>query len=92
MRAAASSPTEASVCDAVAAANALGVPDVAQAAAAANVKAAAPVVASTASIVAAAAAVDSPISDDNAEKKPAGRPRMNPWPGDRIMQGSRNLQ
>ncbi len=57
MRAAAASPTEAAVCDAVAAAVALGVPDVAQAAAAANVKAAAPVVASAAAIVAAAAAM-----------------------------------
>jgi hypothetical protein len=55
LRAAAASPTEAAVCDAVAAAVALGVPDIAQAATAANVKAASPVVA--ASIVAAAAAV-----------------------------------
>ena len=62
LRAAAASPTEAAVCDAVAAAVALGVPDVAQAASAANVKAAAPVVASAAA-VAAAAAVGSPISD-----------------------------
>ncbi len=46
--------TEAAVCDAVVAAVALSVPDLAQAAAAANVKAAAPVVTSAAAIVTAA--------------------------------------